>query len=254
MHPILCPRRGPSGHPPSGPPHNGVLGLLRGALRGTLRDLVLLPHWLWNVPIASQTAVGPPSSLQELHKDSPSLVISCRKNKSQGFLGGGGGHCDFFHPLIPISLLFVLPALLQKLVGDFFWFSQGNLENLVAKFGGNFPGFFWPTEQSLENFGEIFGAFFVRKFVARKNSFVQNSLWLFGFPYFFPFANLPCLSGRNSLKSLETKSQKRPQKARQIAQGKAWTSKKARKGGSRPATENHNRNRGKLATLSALSS
>ena len=58
----------------------------------------------------------------------------------------------------------------------FFDFSQGNLENLVGNLEGIFRGFFWPTEQRLKNFGEIFGAFFARKFVARKKSFVQNSL------------------------------------------------------------------------------
>ena len=38
---------------------------------------------------------------------------------------------------------FVLPALLQKLVGEFFfYFSQGNLENLVGNLEGIFRGFF----------------------------------------------------------------------------------------------------------------
>ena len=37
----------------------------------------------------------------------------------------------------------VLPALLQKLVGEFFFdFSQGNLENLVGNLEGIFRGFF----------------------------------------------------------------------------------------------------------------
>ena len=58
----------------------------------------------------------------------------------------------------------------------FFDFSKGNLENLVGNLEGIFWGFFWPTEQRLKKFGENFGAFFVRKFVARKKSFVQNSL------------------------------------------------------------------------------
>ena len=71
----------------------------------------------------------------------------------------------------------VLPALLQKLVGDFFFdFSQGNLENLVGNLQGISGDFFWPTEQRLKHFGENSGAFFVRKFVARKKSFVQNPL------------------------------------------------------------------------------
>ena len=38
---------------------------------------------------------------------------------------------------------FVLPALLQKLVGEFFFdFSQGNLENLVGNLEGIFRDFF----------------------------------------------------------------------------------------------------------------
>ena len=37
----------------------------------------------------------------------------------------------------------IFPALLQKLVGDFFFdFSQGNLENLVGNLEGIFRGFF----------------------------------------------------------------------------------------------------------------
>ena len=75
--------------------------------------------------------------------------------------------------------LFFSPVLLQKLVGDFFDFSQGNLENLVGKFVGNFPGIFSDPQNKgskISGLRENFGAFFVRKFVARKKSFVQNSL------------------------------------------------------------------------------
>ena len=46
---------------------------------------------------------------------------------------------------------------------------MGNLE-------GIFRGFFLTHRTKAQNFGENFGAFFVRKFVARKKSFVQNSL------------------------------------------------------------------------------
>ena len=59
---------------------------------------------------------------------------------------------------------------------NFFWFFVGKFGKFNGKFGGNFRDFFWPTEQRLKNFGENFGAFFVRKFVARKKSSVQNSL------------------------------------------------------------------------------
>ena len=58
----------------------------------------------------------------------------------------------------------------------FFDVSQGDLENLVGNLEGIFRDFFWPTEQRLKKFGENFGAFFIRRFVARKKSFVQNSL------------------------------------------------------------------------------
>ena len=37
VHPILCCRRGPSGHPPPGAPQNGVLNLLKGRLKGYLK-------------------------------------------------------------------------------------------------------------------------------------------------------------------------------------------------------------------------
>ena len=59
-----------------------------------------------------------------------------------------------------------LPALLQKLVGDFL--SLGG--KLGGKFGGNFAGFF-QTHKRLQNFGEIFRAFFMSKFVPRKKIF-----------------------------------------------------------------------------------
>ena len=37
VHPILCPRRGPSGHPLPGAPQNGILGLLKWRLKGYLK-------------------------------------------------------------------------------------------------------------------------------------------------------------------------------------------------------------------------
>ena len=53
----------------------------------------------------------------------------------------------------------VLPAPLQKLVGEFFCFlGEGNF---VGNLGGIFRDFFRPTKQRLKNFGEKFGAFFV---------------------------------------------------------------------------------------------
>ena len=59
----------------------------------------------------------------------------------------------------------------------FFLFFAGNLGKFSGKFDGNFPGIFSdPQNKGSKNSGENFGAFFVRKFVARKKSFVQNSL------------------------------------------------------------------------------
>ena len=85
--------------------------------------------------------------------------------------------------LVSISLpwskcrnLFSLCSCRSSSVIFCFDFSRGNLENLVGNLEGIFRGFFRPTEQRLKNFGEIFGAFFVRKFVARTKSSVQNSL------------------------------------------------------------------------------
>ena len=71
-------------------------------------------------------------------------------------------------------VIFLLPALLHKLVSDFLKFFAG-------KFGGKFGTLrdfsdLLYTEERLKNFRENFGAFFVWKFVAQQKSFVQNSL------------------------------------------------------------------------------
>ena len=70
---------------------------------------------------------------------------------------------------------FVLPALLQKLVGEFFFdYSQGNLVGILAGF---LAGIFFLTHRiKAQEFRGNFGAFFERRFVAQKKSFVQSSL------------------------------------------------------------------------------
>ena len=56
--------------------------------------------------------------------------------------------------------IFFLPALLQKLVSDFFFdFWEGNFVGTLA---GILRDFFGPTKDRLNNFGENFVAFFVR--------------------------------------------------------------------------------------------
>ena len=65
----------------------------------------------------------------------------------------------------------ILPALLPKLVGDFFDFWEGNL-------AGNLGDFFGPTKYRFLQFGENFGAFFEGNFVAQKKYFVQTSGFL----------------------------------------------------------------------------
>ena len=66
----------------------------------------------------------------------------------------------------------LLPALLQKLVGDFFVFGE-----CCGKFGGKFAGLFQtPLKNAQKNGRKVFGAFFVRTFVPRTTYFVPTSL------------------------------------------------------------------------------
>ena len=60
------------------------------------------------------------------------------------------------------------PALLQKLVGDFLNFAQGNLREF-------WRDLFGPAKKGLKNVGGNFGAFFMGNFVARKYNFMQTS-------------------------------------------------------------------------------
>ena len=62
----------------------------------------------------------------------------------------------------------ILPALLQKLVGDFLKYFAGKFG---GKFGGNFAGFFLTHRRKAQIFRGHFGAFLVRKLVAQKKSF-----------------------------------------------------------------------------------
>ena len=66
----------------------------------------------------------------------------------------------------------VLPALLQKLVGEFFFdFSQGNLENLVGNLEGIFWGFFLTHRTKAQTFRGKFRSIFRKKIRGSKNIF-----------------------------------------------------------------------------------
>ena len=65
----------------------------------------------------------------------------------------------------------VLPARLQKLVGEFPLIFH---REFVGKFGGNFAGFLRTHKIKAQTFRENFGAFFVRKFVAQNKDFVPK--------------------------------------------------------------------------------
>ena len=71
------------------------------------------------------------------------------------------------------TLMILLPARLQKRIGEIFLIFAGKS---CGKFGGNYAGFFRTHQkQRLKKFGENIGAFFVTIFVVRKNPFVQTS-------------------------------------------------------------------------------
>ena len=87
-----------------------------------------------------------------------------------------GSETTVCKPLVLKTYMF-LPALLQKLVGEFFFdFSQGNLENLVGNLEGIFRGFFLTHRTKAQQFWGKLRSVFRKKFVARKKSFVLNSL------------------------------------------------------------------------------
>ena len=62
-----------------------------------------------------------------------------------------------FKILGPSGQIF-LPALLQKLVGDFFGFFGGNFGRFGGKFGGNFTGFFLTFRIKAQKLRRNFGA------------------------------------------------------------------------------------------------
>ena len=64
--------------------------------------------------------------------------------------------------------VYVLLALLQKLIGEFFL-------SLGREIWREFCGIFLTHEIKAQTFRENFGAFFVRKFVPQKKSFVPTS-------------------------------------------------------------------------------
>ena len=66
----------------------------------------------------------------------------------------------------------LLPALLQKLVGEFFFdFSQGNLENLVGNLEGIFRGIFLIHRTKAQNFRGKFRSIFRKKIRGSKKIF-----------------------------------------------------------------------------------
>ena len=80
-----------------------------------------------------------------------------------------------FSPLF--SLPKVLPALLQKLVGEFFWFFAGKFGKFSGKFGGNFLGIFSDPQNKGSKFsGKISEHFSCENSWLGKKSFEQNSL------------------------------------------------------------------------------
>ena len=76
------------------------------------------------------------------------------------------------HSAVRILMHFVLPALLQKLVGEFFFdFSHGNLENLVGNLEGIFQGFFLTHRTKAQKFRGKFRSIFRKKIRGSKKIF-----------------------------------------------------------------------------------
>ena len=72
--------------------------------------------------------------------------------------------------LKPLTL--ILPALLQKLVGEFFfYFSLGNLENLVGNLEGILRGFFLTHRTKAQKFRGKFRSIFRKKIRGSKKIF-----------------------------------------------------------------------------------
>ena len=65
----------------------------------------------------------------------------------------------------------LLPAILQKLVGEFFWFFAGKFGKFSGKFGGNFPGFFLTHRTKAQKFRGKFRSIFRKKIRSSKNIF-----------------------------------------------------------------------------------
>ena len=82
----------------------------------------------------------------------------------------------------------LLPALLQKLVGEFFKFFAGKFGKFSGKFGGNFAGFFLTHRTKAQKFRGKFRSIFRNKIRSSKNIFRAkftlqtchlNKPWLF---------------------------------------------------------------------------
>ena len=90
-------------------------------------------------------------------------ILHCKKRSlSPGTHSGSYGDC---------SSQIVLPALLQKLVGEFFDFSQGILENFVGNLEGIFRGFFLTHRTKAQKFRGKFRSIFRKKIRGSKKIF-----------------------------------------------------------------------------------
>ena len=69
------------------------------------------------------------------------------------------------------TLLGVVPALLQKLVGEFFLIFRRKFGKVSGKFGGNFPGFFLTHRTKAQNFRGNFWSIFRKKIRSSKKIF-----------------------------------------------------------------------------------
>ena len=90
VHPILCPRSGPSGHPPLALSRMGSQVFLMGRLKGHLKGSGGAPSMRFS-PRRQPNRSGGACVLKKSEKESQALAIFRRKDQSQGFLGGGGG-------------------------------------------------------------------------------------------------------------------------------------------------------------------
>ena len=98
--------------------------------------------------------------------ETPERAFEEPSGNQTGFLEARSGVCMFRVPSI------VLSALLQKLVGEFFFdFPQGNLENLVGNLEGIFRGFFLTHRTKAQKFRGKFRSILRKKIRGSKKIF-----------------------------------------------------------------------------------